>query len=265
MKRIFTFFTLTILFSGSTLAQESSQLIKTIQKEVLEISTDRMGNLYLLEENHIWKYSNQGDSLHEYNSKRYGKIQSIDTSDPYKILVFFQDYAMVLILDNYLSPIGKAVDLNQLGYDQITAVAHSREGGYWLFDRIHQKVYRLNNKWELSHESIKITQWFGNRLIPKEMVEINNKLYINEPDFGLFVFDHFATFMQKITMKSIHHLQVLDNKLYYVSNGEFCQFHLERLSKACKKLSEPNVEQARIEKNRLYTFDGLNTRIYKTN
>lgn len=51
-------------------------------------------------------YNKDGDSLRAFNSRRYGNISFLDCTDPYKILAFFSDYNVTLILDNFLSENG---------------------------------------------------------------------------------------------------------------------------------------------------------------
>ncbi len=253
-------------FSIFSYAQETEELIATINEKAKTISSDRMGNLYLINDYSIKKYDRQGKLIKEYNSKKYGTIHSIDATDPHKILVFFQEYATVLTLDNYLSPIGNSIDLNQLGYDKVSTIARSRDGGFWIYDKVSQKIFRLDSRWEKKYESVMITQWFGNRLYPTEMVEMNDRLYLNDPKFGLFVFDHFAAFDKKINLKQLNQIQVLDNTLYFVMNGEFCIFHIAKLARACKENEgDVVIQQARIEKNRFYTSDGTEIKIFKTN
>ena len=76
-----------------------------LQKKVLKkariLTTDPLGNLYLADEQNIWMYNKNGDSLRAFNSRRFGEISFIDATDPYKILVYFQDYNLIIFLDNF--------------------------------------------------------------------------------------------------------------------------------------------------------------------
>lgn len=243
----------------------TTKQIASIEKEAEFISTDRLGNLYIAKENFLWMYNKDGDSLYAFNSKRYGTISSIDCSDPYKVLVFFRNYGFILFLDNYLSENGDPLDLQELGFDQVTQACHSRENGFWVFDQMRQRIYHLNDNFKVTHESVNFMQWFGKRLNPTFMIEYNNQLFVNIPEEGIFVFDHFGTYLKTIPLKNLKEPQVIDGNINFVENNQFCQYQRKSMEKACSTFDLDTLIQARIEKGRLYTSDGKKCKIYKTN
>ena len=231
------------------------------------MTTDRLGNLYLSNDNFLWRYDNNGDSIGAFNSKRYGEITFVDVTDPYQILVFFKDYNQVLYLDNYLTVNGDATDLQSLGYDQVSMVCQSREKGIWIFDQIKQKAYRLNSSLKVTHETVNLAQWFGKRILPNYMIEYNNKLYLNEKESGLYVFDHFATYLNKIPVIGNEQVQLMDDKILYfqADSNKLCQYKLKDFRATCEKLDATNCRDARVEKNRLFILKPKEAVIFKTN
>lgn len=247
-------------------SQKSLELMKQINREVDFITTDRLGNLYLVKQNFIWMYNREGDSLRAFNSQRFGEVSHLDCSDPYQLLVFFQDYNIVLFLDNFLSENGDIIDMQSIGLDQVTLACHSREGGFWVFDQIRQKVLHLNDNLDVTHETVNFMQWFGRRLSPDYMLEYNNQLYLNEPESGLYVFDHFGTYIKKIALTQLHEPQILEGSINYEFEGQFCQYSLQNFETICSQtLKAKKLKQVRIEKGRLYTYDGKKISLYKIN
>jgi hypothetical protein len=210
-------------------------------------------------------YNKDGDSLRSFNSQRFGKIEYLDTSDPYKLLVFFKDYNIILFLDNYLSENGDPVDMQSIGLDQVTLACHSREGGFWVFDQIRQKLLHLNDNFKITHETVNFNQWFGRRLEPNFLVENNNQVYLNEKSSGIYVFDHFGTYMKKIPLENLDQPQVLGGSINYTSNSEFCSYKMKDFESNCQRISSDSLKQIRLEKGRLYTFNGKSTTIYSIN
>ena len=257
------FFLFNLILSAQT--KSSIKQIAQIEKEAEFISTDRLGNLYIAKENFLWMYNKNGDSLYAFNSKRYGEISSIDCSDPYKILVFFRNYGIIHFLDNYLSENGDPIDLQELGFDQITQACLSRENGFWVFDQMRQRVYHLNDNFKVTHESVNFMQWFGKRLNPSFMIEYNNQLFVNVPEEGILVFDHFGTYIKTIPLKNLKEPQVLDGNINFVADNQFCQYQRQEMERVCSPIDFNKLTQARIEKGRLYTFDGKKCTIFKTN
>lgn len=241
------------------------KLIKTLDKEYESFSTDRLGNIYLINPYSITMYNNQGDSLREFNSRKYGSITFFDATDPYKILVFFKDYNRVVFLDNYLSENGSPLDFQDLGYDQISFACQSREKGIWLFDPTRQRLLKLSAAFEVQQESINIGQWLGKSIQASFMVEQNNRLYIKDENETVYIFDHFGTYMKKVKLESSNNIQVLEGMINYIANNQFCQYQLKYLETYCKELPLQGSKIGRIEKERLFLGDGAKLSIFKTN
>lgn len=269
MKLISLLVLFTLFFSPPQKEEEDStknwKVIKTIQKKAESISTDRLGNFYLIRGNHIWMYNNKGDSLAAFNSRKYGDISYVDTTDPYKILVFFKDYGLILFLDNYLSEKGEVIDLQQLGYDQVTMACQSRETGIWIYDQLKQKALHLNDDFKLIHETVNLSQWFQRRIMPNGMIEFNNRLYISEKETGIYVFDHFATYLRRIAIEEVDNIQLLENRINYVTANTFCEYDIKSFYTECKQLPKKDVIDARVEKNRFYLMSKDVSIIYQTN
>lgn len=239
--------------------------VKKINKEANFITTDRLGNLYVVNSNYIWMYNRDGDSLRAFNTKRYGEISFVDCSDPYKILVFFKDFNVILYLDNFLSENGPPRDMQELGFDQATLVCLSQERGFWVFDQLKQKALRLDANFQVTHETVNFIQWFGRRLLPNYMEQYNNRLYLNEPESGVYVFDHFGTYIKKIPLIGLKNPQMLEKVISYVEDGKYCNFKLMELENQCDSLQVEEVYGARKEKGRFYMHSNRGVEIFKTN
>jgi hypothetical protein len=257
-------FLIFISAQGNTI-QEKQTIIAQINKPCNSITTDQLGNLYLINDYKITMYDHSGDSLREFNSRKYGNITSVDASNPYKILVFFQDYNLIVYLDNYLSQNGDEVELQELGYDQIGFACQSRIKGIWIFDPIIQKIIKLDENHNRLKESINLAQWFGNNIQPNYMIEYNNQLFLNDKKLGVFIFDHFGTFLKRIRLENATFLQVMNDKINFNTVNQFCQYNLKSIETNCEILERKSIDQIRIEKNRVYYKEGNSISIYETN
>jgi len=70
---------------------------KILAEAAADFATDNLGNIYLLTAtNQIKKLDEKGDSIAVYNDvRRYGKIYSIDATNPLKVLVFYKDFSTI--------------------------------------------------------------------------------------------------------------------------------------------------------------------------
>lgn len=209
-------------------------------------------------------YNKNGDSLREFNSRKYGEISFLDATDPYQLLVFFKDYNLILFLDNFLSENGNVVDLQLLGYDQVTFACQSRERGLWIFDLIRQKIIKLNEDYKPTHESINLAQWFDNSSEIRMMLEYNNQLFAQNEEGKILIFDHFATFLKKVGINTLAELQILENQILYLENGNYCQYNMDYLDTNCEKIDKDSVIHLRKEKGRLYYSNEKKISLFKT-
>lgn len=246
-------------------AAQDQLKVKEIKKECKSITTDRLGNLYLINDYRLTMYNKAGDSLREFNSRKFGNITYVDATDPYQILVFFQDYNLIVFLDNFLSQNGDPIDLQELGYDQISFACQSREKGVWIFDPLRQKLIKLNNDFQVTHESLNLAQWFGKNIQPNFMVEFNNQLFISQENDGFFVFDHFGTFLKRIQLKDAQKPQIMEGKINFLKQGVFCQYNLNSFETICDTLDNNSVSDIRIEQGRTYIKNDESVSIYRAN
>ncbi len=244
---------------------EGLRNIKSLPKQVDFITTDRLGNLYAIKKSFIWMYNKDGDSLRAFNSTQFGDVSYLDTTNPYKLLAFFKDYNVGIFLDNFLSENGPLIDFQQLGFDQATLVCLSRENGFWVFDQIRQKVLRLDENYKVTHETVSFIQWFGRQLNPNFMIQYNNRLYLNEAESGIYVFDHFGTYLKKIPLLGIKDMQVLEGVIGYLEGTNYCNYSLLDFESKCDSLPKGEIINARKEKKRFYIQYPKKIDIYEAN
>lgn len=265
MGKIFIFFiTLFVCFSF-TGDEKKWKEIKKINVSADFITTDRLGNLYLVDKNFIHLYNSNGDSITSFNSRRFGEISAVDATDPYKILVFFSDYNLIIHLDNYLSLNGEELDLQARDFDQVSLACQSRTVGVWIFDQLRQKAIHLNENFEADKETVNLYQWFGKRITPNFMFEYNNQLYIVEKESGIYLFDHFGTLKKVIPITGIESIQMNDGNISFFKDGKYCMYLERDFQENCEPTPSLKAKNVRIEKNRIYLFNPKSTSIFSTN
>ena len=235
-----------------------------INHEADFFTTDQLGNIFLWNDNFIWMYSNKGDSLSAFNSRKYGAISHVDATNPYEILVFFSDYNLVLFLDNYLSDNGKEIDLQELGFDQISNACKPRGNDIWIYDVIQQRALHLNDNYKKDKETLNLSQWFNERVTPNQLLEFNNQLFISS-DHALFVFDHFGTFKRKIPVENIKEFQVVNEEIRYMKGEQYCSYIQKNFSESCKNFPISNAKSVRLEKTGLYVFSAKKLSVFSAN
>ncbi len=227
-------------------------LLKTIDLKSQVITTDKLGNLYAVANEEIFKFDAQGVLLQKNSLKSFGNLFSIDVSNPMKILAFYKDYNKILFLDNMLAPSGGSIDLSSIGFDQVTLTCSSHDNGIWVFNSLNFEIVRMEPSLKISHQSGNIAQLTGNAIKPTALFETNNKVYLCDTIAGVLVFDVFGTYIKTIPIKSIVDLQVENNILYFIDKKGFGSFNMDLLQQNEMPLPQNDIKQIRLQKNRVF-------------
>lgn len=248
MRKLF----IILFLSYSISAYCQKGLIKVIPTDSsMQLITDNLGNSYLYNNLNILKYNADGDSIGLYSNNRLGSISTVDVTNPYKIMVFYADYANIVFLDNFMSLLEGPIMLDQLGYDQVTHACASMENGLWIFDRLRQTVIKLNQDLSEAGRSINLSQLTGQQIAPKLMLEQNANLLLQTNKNGVMVFDQFGTFEKKLNVEASSHIQVINKKVMFFKNDTIFQYNSNLTSLAHIRLPVIGGKDAHICKDRL--------------
>ena len=147
-------------------------LLRTFPASVTDFTTDNLGNIYLLANtNQIKKVNNKGDSIAVYNDvRRYGKITSIDASNPLKVLVYYNDFSTIIVLDRLLN-IRNTIDLRKQNILQVRTITSSYDNNIWLFDELDSKIKKIDDQGRLLLQTNDFRQVFEAAPTPTAMYD----------------------------------------------------------------------------------------------
>ena len=184
------------------------------------IRGDELGNVFLVNNNELIKYSPEGKVLNTYSNLYSGDITFIDTHDPFKILVYYRAFGQVEFLDHTLSLASSTIDLNMLGLSLATLACASYQGAFWVYNPVNFELVRLNAGLEISDRSGNLQAVTGLTLDPNFVLERDNSLYLNDPEQGILIFDKYGTYSKTIPVKGLASFQVFNRKIIYVKGKE---------------------------------------------
>ncbi|HET9280167.1 MAG TPA: hypothetical protein VFN95_18355, partial [Flavitalea sp.] len=145
---------------------------KTYPGDVADFSVDNFGNIFILFSNgQLKKLNPNGDSLAVFNNvKRYGKLFSIDVSNPLKILLYYKDFSTVVILDRLLNFRGM-IDLRKLNLYQVKAIGQSYDNNVWVFDELESKLKRVSEEGKIIDQSTDFRVLFDSVPSPQHIID----------------------------------------------------------------------------------------------
>ncbi|MFT6148603.1 MAG: hypothetical protein ACJAUH_001289 [Saprospiraceae bacterium] len=208
----------------------------TIPKSSKYVTTDKLNQIYLVTPNdELIKYSAEGQELFHFHDRTLGEITYIDATNPFQILVFFEDFQTIVWLDRTLNPIS-TINLSHFEFFQINTLAVSSDNHLWIYDNTTFQLKKINNQGQVLIESNELNALIDD-LNPNFLIEKNNRIYLNNPETGILVFDNFGQFLQIIAITNLSNFQIINNQLFYQKERTFHTFHFQTLDK--KRLNLP--------------------------
>lgn len=240
------------LIMCSFVADDELKNLFTIKSSADFYTTDNLGNTYLINNEEIKKYNQAGELFKTFSNKTLGKITFLDATNPLRILVFYKDFATILILDDQLSQNGDPMNLQDYSLEQSDVICTSFNNGIWFFNRENMELIRLDENFKPVVNTGNLNRLLGADLKPNFMIEHNGYLYLNNPTEGIFIFDIYGTYFKTIPVKGLQRFQVKDNFMFYYMNGVLKSYNIKDLTQ--KELSFKNVSDVRIEKENYFLF-----------
>src|SRR5687768_10221635 len=118
----------------------SFRLIKMMTGDIVDFAVDNLDNVYILNSrNQLRKFNEKGDSVGMYNDvKKFGQATLIDVSNPLKVLLYYRDFATVVMLDRFLD-VRNTIDLRKHNILQVKAIGQSYDNKIWVYDEQENK------------------------------------------------------------------------------------------------------------------------------
>jgi hypothetical protein len=200
--------------------------------------TDAMGNVYFQMANDaIMKTSSQGDSVGLFNDvRRFGKLETVDVSNPLKLVLFYKDFGSFVVLDRFLK-LRNSVELRLAGILQPTAVAQSYDNNYWVFDAVENKLHKIDDHGQKAFSTPDFRLLFSERFVPQAILDDNTRLYLYDSSYGWMLFDYYGAFLQKIPAPGWQHIQISENKLCGLYSGKWQEYDYKTFT--CSTLTLP--------------------------
>lgn len=198
-KTIFIF--ISLMFSVAAKAQNDTtfRLVKKITGDIVDFTVDNLDNIYILNSrNQIKKINSNGDSVAIFNDvKNFGKASLIDVSNPLKILLYYRDFATVIMLDRFLNVVN-VIDLRKQNILLAKAIGQSYDNKVWVYDEMEGKLKKIDEEGKMLLETPDFRLLLGQAPSPIKIYDENKYVYLYDPLKGVYVFDYFGALRNNI-------------------------------------------------------------------
>lgn len=195
-----------------------------------DFTVDNLDNVYLFSATgQLKKISATGDSVAVFNDmRRFGKLMTVDVSNPLKALLYYKDFGTVVVLDRFL---GKrtTLDLRRLGMLQVKAIGQAYDNGYWVFDEQEARLKHLNESGTVIDQFTDFRILFDSMPSPRYITDQNKTLYLYDELKGVYIFDYYGSFKKRIPIAGWKDFSVIQNILLGRDESHLYRYDLQTM------------------------------------
>jgi hypothetical protein len=140
MKKLFVFFFLLLL----SVAFGQNQKIYAKIKDSIHLQADNyLGKdqfefYYYTKDNVLYK--KKGAESFEYKNPSFGKITKVDIKNPLKIVLFYESFNIVILLDNQLNETQKLNFFENTSPIAVSAIGIALQNKLWIYNSLNQQI-----------------------------------------------------------------------------------------------------------------------------
>ena len=198
---------------------------KIIPGEFSYFNTDNLDNIYLVSNgNQLKKLYPNGDSAGVFNDvRKYGKLFSIDVTNPLKLLLYYQNFSTIVVLDRFLN-IRNVINLRKQNIFNVKAIGSSYDNNIWVFDEGDGKIKKIDDNGQVLSETVDLRMIFDTIPSPLQLIDQNGFVHLYDPDKGFYIFDIYGALKNKIPFLQWKNVEVIDKKLYGFTDSSLYQY-----------------------------------------
>lgn len=231
-------------------------------------NVDNLDNVYLLNlDNRLKKLNSNGDSAGVFNDvRRYGKLYSVDVTNPLKLLLYYQNFSTIVVLDRFLN-VRNTINLRKQNIFNVKAIASSYDNHIWVFDEGDAKLKKIDDDGSVLMETVDLRMVLDAAPSPTSITDQDGFVYLYDPAKGFFIFDNYGTLKNKMPYLHWNNTEVIGKNLYGFSDTALYQYQNGTLNLREIKLPGffANAVQIKAAANKVYILhkDGLHQYLVK--
>ncbi len=253
-----------IIFSVS---QPGYVLEKELDYKADFFTSNQLGNLYIIKNAELKKVDFENNQEKNYSNSLFGKISTVDVSDPFRTFLFYKDFNKIVFLDKNLSEIISPIILDDLGYYNVLSVCQSVNGGFWLFDQSLSQLVYIDKNLNTVKKSSQLSDLLRQNIEQKQvfMLEKNDYIYLGINGEGVLLFDNYGTYLKTFPLLNSGIFQVSNGIISYYKEGKLYFYNTNNFTENHITLPKHDCIQVRIENKRLFMQTKEKIFIYKLN
>ncbi len=227
LKSILLFICLNVSALHSN-AQPDTNFIpgKTIPGDFSYFTVDNLDNIYLVNNNsnQLKKLNANGDSAGVFNNvRKYGKLFSIDATNPLKLLLFYKNFATIVVLDRFLN-VRNTINLGKKNIFKVKAITSSYDNNIWLFDEGDSRLKKIDDNGDVLSETADFRTLFDTIPSPIQISDQDGFLYLYDPNKGFYTFDYYGALKNNMPFLRWNNTGIIGKTLYGFGDTSFYKY-----------------------------------------
>ena len=211
------FFTACLLGTGVVQAQNDSlfRFLKKTGYPVSSFAVDNLGEVYVINTaNQLIKYDEKGDSVGVFNQvTKFGKLTYVEAQNPWKVILFYQNFSTIVLLDKYLNVLG-SINLRNKNIFPVKAVTSSYDNNIWVFDEQDYKLKKMDDGGNIVSETVDFRLLFDPVPTPQKIIDQDGLVYLYDPQKGIYLFDYYGGFKSTLPFLNWTDFAVIGKTIY---------------------------------------------------
>jgi hypothetical protein len=96
-----------------------------------------------------------------------------------------------------------------------------------LFDTYRQQIIKLDQQNKEVFQSVNLTQLLQRRISPTQIKEFENKLYLLDPETGIYLFDQLGTYIKNIPIENVENFWIISKQIYFYRDQQIWLYNSE--------------------------------------
>ncbi|MEP6584589.1 MAG: hypothetical protein ABJA90_09995 [Ginsengibacter sp.] len=256
-----------IIIYSLSYAQDDSlfRFLRQIEYPIYSFAVDNLGELYIINtDNQLKKYNEKGDSVGVFNQvTKYGKLSYVEAQNPWKTILFYQDYSTIVLLDKYLNVLTN-INLRKQNIFKVKAVTTSYDNNIWLYDEQENKLKKIDDTGNKIFESVDFRLLFDSVPTPQKIIDDGGFVYLYDPEKGLYIFDYYGSFKSRLPFTHWTNVAVIDKTIYGFDKNNLYRYTppLPDIKKFSLPPAAQNNSSLQVSNHKMYILRNQQLEIY---
>ena len=196
---------------------ESVDLVSLDTRDQI-FASNTTGDVYLFDKN--------GKQLNLFSPVNQGRLHQLEASWTVNIFAFSADLQEYRILDRFLNELSSR-QLFSSGINLPKAATLGNNNIIWAWDESDLSIKTLNYQQNQIIQSQPLNLILeSDNLTVTEIREFKNRLFMNVPESGIYIFDNQGNFLQKVNLKIDQRLCFFRENLFWVEGQKLKMYSL---------------------------------------